>query len=73
MTTTTIDSPGAPPRAPQPPSADRPSGLSPLVGRLSLALTLLAVAALYTWNLSASGYANSFYSAAAQAGAHKVA
>ena len=69
MTTTTIDSPGAPPRAPQPPSADRPSGLSPLVGRLSLALTLLAVAALYTWNLSASGYANSFYSAAAQAGA----
>ena len=69
MTTTTIDSPGAPPWAPQPPSADRPSGPSPLVGRLSLALTLLAVAALYTWNLSASGYANSFYSAAAQAGA----
>ena len=69
MTTTTIDSPGAPPRAPQPLNADRPSGLSPLVGRLSLALTLLAVAALYTWNLSASGYANSFYSAAAQAGA----
>ena len=34
----------------------------------SLALTLLAVLALYTWDLSASGYANSFYSAAAQAG-----
>ena len=46
MTTTTIDSPGAPPRAPQPLNADRPSGLSPLVGRLSLALTLLAVAAM---------------------------
>ncbi|MFE1378386.1 ArnT family glycosyltransferase [Streptomyces sp. NPDC058740] len=29
---------------------------------------LLATAALYLWNLSASGYANSFYSAAAQAG-----
>ncbi|MFD5328563.1 ArnT family glycosyltransferase [Streptomyces sp. NPDC127092] len=29
---------------------------------------LLATAALYLWNLSASGYANSFYSAAVQAG-----
>ncbi|MBT2369503.1 glycosyltransferase family 39 protein [Streptomyces sp. ISL-10] len=29
---------------------------------------LLATALLYLWNLSASGYANSFYSAAAQAG-----
>jgi 4-amino-4-deoxy-L-arabinose transferase-like glycosyltransferase len=34
----------------------------------SLALTLLAVLALYTYDLAASGYANSFYSAAAQAG-----
>ena len=34
----------------------------------SLVLTLLAVLALYTWDLAASGYANSFYSAAAQAG-----
>ena len=42
--------------------------LSPLVRRGSLALTLLAVAALYTWNLAASGWANSFYSAAVQAG-----
>ncbi|NBE56853.1 glycosyltransferase family 39 protein, partial [Streptomyces boluensis] len=34
-----------------------------------LLLALLAVtAALYLWNLSASGYANSFYSAAVQAG-----
>lgn len=32
-------------------------------------MTLLAVLALYTWNLAASGYANSFYSAAVQAGA----
>lgn len=30
--------------------------------------TLLLIGALYTWNLTASGYANSFYSAAAQAG-----
>ncbi|MGW6008756.1 ArnT family glycosyltransferase [Streptomyces sp. NPDC055210] len=29
---------------------------------------LLLIGALYTWNLTASGYANSFYSAAAQAG-----
>ncbi|MFF2007836.1 ArnT family glycosyltransferase [Streptomyces sp. NPDC058195] len=29
---------------------------------------LLVIAAAYLWNLSASGYANSFYSAAAQAG-----
>ena len=43
-------------------------GPSALVRRGSLALTLLAVLALYTWNLAASGYANSFYSAAAQAG-----
>ncbi|WP_375433449.1 ArnT family glycosyltransferase [uncultured Friedmanniella sp.] len=36
--------------------------------RLSLALLLVATAVLYLWHLSASGYANSFYSAAAQAG-----
>lgn len=30
--------------------------------------TLLLIGALYTWNLTASGYANSFYSAAVQAG-----
>ncbi|MEU6222108.1 glycosyltransferase family 39 protein [Streptomyces sp. NPDC047042] len=29
---------------------------------------LLVIGALYTWNLTASGYANSFYSAAVQAG-----
>jgi hypothetical protein len=36
--------------------------------RLELAATLLATAALYLWNLGASGWANAFYSAAAQAG-----
>ena len=34
----------------------------------SLIALLVATAALYLWNLGASGYANSFYSAAAQAG-----
>ncbi len=36
---------------------------------LALAVLLIGTAALYLWNLSASGWANSFYSAAAQAGA----
>ncbi|WP_373427646.1 glycosyltransferase family 39 protein [Arthrobacter sp. B3I9] len=37
--------------------------------RLELALLLLATGTLYLWNLGASGWANAFYSAAAQAGA----
>ncbi len=37
--------------------------------RLRLGLLLAATAVLYLWNLSASGWANAFYSAAAQAGA----
>jgi 4-amino-4-deoxy-L-arabinose transferase-like glycosyltransferase len=32
-------------------------------------ILLVATAALYLWNLSASGWGNSFYAAAAQAGA----
>ena len=47
-------------------------GLSVLLacGHCSLAwLLLVATALLYLWNLSASGWANTFYSAAAQAGA----
>lgn len=36
--------------------------------RVALAGLLVCTAALYLWNLSASGWANSFYSAAAQAG-----
>ena len=48
---------GAPPsRFPLPPE------------RLALAVLLVATAALYLWGLGASGWANSFYSAAAQAG-----
>jgi hypothetical protein len=37
--------------------------------RIRLGVLLTATAALYLWNLSASGLANAFYSAAAQAGA----
>ncbi|WP_425487207.1 glycosyltransferase family 39 protein [Mycolicibacterium sediminis] len=36
--------------------------------RLRFGLLLAATAALYLWNLAASGWANAFYSAAAQAG-----
>ncbi|GHH69818.1 hypothetical protein GCM10018793_02870 [Streptomyces sulfonofaciens] len=62
----------------------RPTGTGRLAGRLArlwrgrpgdaawarpaLLLSLLATGLLYLWNLSASGYANSFYAAAAQAG-----
>ncbi|WP_293237222.1 glycosyltransferase family 39 protein [Mycolicibacterium sp.] len=44
---------------------------SPLtrVERVALGALLLTTAVLYLWNLSASGWANGFYSAAAQAGA----
>lgn len=37
--------------------------------RVGLGVLLVGTALLYLWNLSASGWANSFYSAAAQAGA----
>ncbi|MEZ5200229.1 MAG: glycosyltransferase family 39 protein [Micropruina glycogenica] len=74
MTTATIETsvhqhPPAPHEVPPAPSGRRRHGLTPAVRRTSLAVTLLAVLALYTWNLAASGYANSFYSAAVQAGA----
>ncbi len=66
MTTTTLVPPAA--AATAGPSGSASKRLLPLVRRGSLAATLLAVAALYTWNLAASGWANSFYSAAVQAG-----
>ncbi|GAA1390073.1 hypothetical protein GCM10009599_06020 [Luteococcus peritonei] len=70
-------SPGAVSPGAVSPGAVSPGAVSPgakaeppsrLETRLSLALLLLATAALYIIGLSASGYANSFYSAAAQAG-----
>jgi 4-amino-4-deoxy-L-arabinose transferase-like glycosyltransferase len=42
----------------------------PRWARPGLLLLLAATALLYTWNLAASGYANSFYAAAVQAGSH---
>ncbi len=47
----------------------RSSGAISVWSRLGLGVLLVATAALYLWNLSASGWANAFYSAAAQAGA----
>ena len=38
--------------------------------QIVLAALLIASAALYLWNLSATGYGNLFYAAAAQAGSH---
>lgn len=41
---------------------------APLRARLELAALILGTTVLYLWNLGASGWANAFYSAAAQAG-----
>ncbi len=56
--------------APQPRSAPRTDRRWLIASwpRLALAALLLATAAAYVWNLSASGDANSFYAAAVQAG-----
>lgn len=43
---------------------DRPD----LIARAGVIVLLAGTAVLYLWGLSASGYANAFYSAAAQAG-----
>ncbi|MFD5447066.1 MULTISPECIES: glycosyltransferase family 39 protein [unclassified Streptomyces] len=67
---------GAPPPAqpPRPPARALPRRLwrgrpeDPSWARPAFLGLLLATALLYLWNLSASGYANSFYSAAVQAG-----
>ncbi|MFC1473626.1 ArnT family glycosyltransferase [Rhodococcus qingshengii] len=61
----------APPRRPAP-TAHRaepsPSWFRRRSTGLALTILLAATAVLYLWNLTASGYANSFYAAAAQAG-----
>ncbi|MFI9610994.1 ArnT family glycosyltransferase [Streptomyces sp. NPDC052023] len=77
MTTTTV----LPPPSGTPAAAGSAAPGQPFVRRLwrgrpedprwvrpAFLAALLAVGALYTWNLTASGYANSFYSAAVQAG-----
>ena len=60
MTATTL-SRHATPRAVA--TANRPAAVP-----IALAVLLAGTAGLYLWNLSASGYANSFYAAAVQAG-----
>src|SRR5271154_5591702 len=55
-----------PPRAAQ---KGRERRSEPRWARLALIALLLGTAIAYMWGLSASGYANSFYAAAVQAGA----
>ncbi|MFI9767719.1 ArnT family glycosyltransferase [Streptomyces sp. NPDC052415] len=74
--TSTYRTAGQEPPAPTAPAPERPflRGLwrgrtgDPRWARPAFLGLLLATAVLYLWNLSASGYANSFYSAAVQAG-----
>ena len=47
----------------------REKGDFSVCSRVGLGVLLVGTAVLYLWNLSASGWANAFYSAAAQAGA----
>jgi 4-amino-4-deoxy-L-arabinose transferase-like glycosyltransferase len=61
--------PGAP--APDsPPSVNGRTNADPRWARGALVLLLTTTAVLYLWNLGASGWANSFYAAAVQAGTH---
>ena len=62
--TTTLRAPDARPH-PFPP---RPHPLRPRWELPLLAVLLVGTAVLYLWNLAASGWANSFYAAAVQAG-----
>ncbi|OMC37347.1 glycosyl transferase [Mycobacterium sp. GA-1841] len=51
------------------PEASKPRSSTVIAQRIALGLLLAGTAVLYLWNLSSSGWANAFYSAAAQAGA----
>ncbi len=51
------------------PDSSRPRRPTPIAHRIAFAVLLAGTAVLYLWNLSRSGWANAFYSAAAQAGA----
>jgi 4-amino-4-deoxy-L-arabinose transferase-like glycosyltransferase len=59
----TVDQPGQPP-------SERPPARDPRWARPAFLCLLAATALLYLWDLGASGWANQFYSAAVQAGAH---
>ncbi|HXP36676.1 MAG TPA: glycosyltransferase family 39 protein, partial [Solirubrobacteraceae bacterium] len=62
--------PASTPPTPPSPSSDElePARRDPSWARPALIALLLLTALAYTWDLSASGYANSFYAAAVQAG-----
>ncbi|NYJ08526.1 ArnT family glycosyltransferase [Petropleomorpha daqingensis] len=62
-----LSAPVRPPTA-APAADDRPGEERPAWARPALVALLLGTAALYLWGLSANGYANEFYAAAAQAG-----
>jgi 4-amino-4-deoxy-L-arabinose transferase-like glycosyltransferase len=74
MTTSYSTDTGSTPGQLVPPSSSvEPTPLEPAVPpalrhRVELGIVLIATAVLYLWNLGASGWANPFYSAAAQAG-----
>lgn len=63
-----FEQPPAGRRASRLPAALRGRAADPAWVRPSVLVLVLATALLYLWGLGASGYANSFYSAAAQAG-----
>ncbi|WP_284980943.1 glycosyltransferase family 39 protein [Arthrobacter sp. efr-133-TYG-118] len=86
MTTSYSTDTGSKPAQPAPPSRlvepvlpgltrnpRRNHGPHALRDRVELGIVLLATAVLYLWNLGASGWANPFYSAAAQAGSQNWA
>src|SRR5437764_2488198 len=64
---TTVSAPPMVTSGPGPVAATREPG-RPRWVRPAVAVLLLATAALYFWNLTASGYANDFYAMAVQAG-----
>ena len=68
MSTAVLDRPLPPVVDPPPSPAPSPSGRRPVREWYGLAALLVATAGAYLWNLTASGWANSFYTAAVQAG-----
>lgn len=66
--TALLDRPTPPPGAEDDASGETPSRSPGWWGRPALAVLLATTGVLYIWNLAESGYANTFYAAAAQAG-----
>ena len=69
MSVTSIDMPATDSATPTGPPTAHAAGESPRWVRPAVGVLLAATAVLYIWGLSASGWANAFYSAAVQAGA----